>query len=111
YNRERKLQPAVVHAVSLGRTTLQRYYMKTSLSDVYSLATSELITLVVLHPSSKLKYFCANSFDSEWITACESKLRAKYDEYRKCLAPNEPEIQEVNILILFFIGSSHILTV
>jgi hypothetical protein len=38
---DRKLQPAVVHAVSLGRATLQRYYMKTNLSDVYSLATSE----------------------------------------------------------------------
>ncbi|KAF7333879.1 putative AC9 transposase [Mycena venus] len=44
---ERELQPAVLSAVALGRATLKRYYVKTELSDIYSLA-------VALHPSSKL---------------------------------------------------------
>ncbi|KAK7040038.1 hypothetical protein R3P38DRAFT_3469729, partial [Favolaschia claudopus] len=45
---DRKLQPAVVLAISLGRQILQRYYMKTTLSDVYAIA-------LVFHPSSKLE--------------------------------------------------------
>ncbi|KAJ7488457.1 hypothetical protein B0H11DRAFT_1720503, partial [Mycena galericulata] len=35
---ERQLQPAVLSAVSLGRATLKRYYVKTGLSDIYYLA-------------------------------------------------------------------------
>jgi hypothetical protein len=35
---ERQLQPAVSSAVSLGRATLKRYYVKTGLSDIYYLA-------------------------------------------------------------------------
>ncbi|KAJ6526309.1 hypothetical protein B0H19DRAFT_970724, partial [Mycena capillaripes] len=35
---ERELRPGVIHAVSLGRNTLQWYYVKTGLSDVYGLA-------------------------------------------------------------------------
>ncbi|KAJ7234788.1 hypothetical protein C8J57DRAFT_1000438, partial [Mycena rebaudengoi] len=40
---DRELRPAVVHAVSLGRKTLQRYYIKTGLSDVYALALGTFI--------------------------------------------------------------------
>ncbi|KAJ7602325.1 hypothetical protein B0H17DRAFT_894618, partial [Mycena rosella] len=68
---ERELRPAVIHAVSLGRKTLQPYYVKTGLSDVYALA-------LVLHPSSKLEYFRANDFDAAWISAVETKLRREF---------------------------------
>ncbi|KAJ7861666.1 hypothetical protein B0H14DRAFT_2306547, partial [Mycena olivaceomarginata] len=63
---ERQLQPAVSSAVSLGRTTLQRYYVKTRLSDIYYfgrryvLVAPNLVPLsycMALHPSSKLEYF------------------------------------------------------
>ncbi|KAJ6564403.1 hypothetical protein B0H19DRAFT_1067955 [Mycena capillaripes] len=53
--------------VSLGRKSLQRYYVKTGLSDVYALA-------LIHHPSSKLKYLHANDFDAAWILAVETKL-------------------------------------
>ncbi|KAJ6536105.1 hypothetical protein B0H19DRAFT_884758, partial [Mycena capillaripes] len=68
---ERELRPGVIHAVSLGRNTLQRYYVKTGLSDVYGLA-------LVLHPSSKLEYFRANNFDAAWTSAVETRLRREY---------------------------------
>jgi hypothetical protein len=35
---DRKLQPAVLRAVALGRATLQRVYQKTDASDIYRLA-------------------------------------------------------------------------
>ncbi|KAJ7306178.1 hypothetical protein DFH08DRAFT_824834 [Mycena albidolilacea] len=47
-------QEQLLNVVSLGRNTLQLYYVKTELSDVYAL---------VLHPSSKLEYLRANDFD------------------------------------------------
>ncbi|KAF7359902.1 putative AC9 transposase [Mycena venus] len=81
---ERELQLAVVHAVSLGRNTLQWYYVKTGLSDVYALA-------LILHPSSKLEYFRANDFDAAWISAVEIKLRREFNVYRQRLAIKEVE--------------------
>ncbi|KAJ7457469.1 hypothetical protein FB451DRAFT_1509772 [Mycena latifolia] len=57
-----------------GSTTLQWYYVKTNLSGIYSFA-------LVLHPSSKLEYFRANSFDPDWISGVETKLRVEYETY------------------------------
>ncbi|KAJ7331450.1 hypothetical protein DFH08DRAFT_708471, partial [Mycena albidolilacea] len=65
---DRKLQPAVLRAVALGRATLQRYYQKTDASDIYRLA-------LVLHPSSKLEYYRTNGFDADWISDTENMLR------------------------------------
>ncbi|KAJ7351486.1 hypothetical protein DFH08DRAFT_632066, partial [Mycena albidolilacea] len=58
---DRKLQPAVLRAITLGRATLQRYYEKTNTSDIYRLA-------LVLHPSSKLEHYRTNGFDTDWMS-------------------------------------------
>ncbi|KAK6984666.1 hypothetical protein R3P38DRAFT_2575567, partial [Favolaschia claudopus] len=42
---DRKLHPAVVRAVALGRNTLQKYYLKTGSSAVYPIALGEFIFL------------------------------------------------------------------
>ncbi|KAJ7339247.1 hypothetical protein DFH08DRAFT_812638 [Mycena albidolilacea] len=70
--------------LSLGSKTLQQYYIKTSLSDVYALS-------LVLHPSSKLEYFRANDFDAAWISAVETKLRREFIAYRGRLTSKDGE--------------------
>ncbi|KAK7034801.1 hypothetical protein R3P38DRAFT_2518453, partial [Favolaschia claudopus] len=41
---DRKLDPAVVRAVSWGRKTLQKYYLKTSSSAIYPIALGNLLS-------------------------------------------------------------------
>ncbi|KAJ7321382.1 hypothetical protein DFH08DRAFT_713067 [Mycena albidolilacea] len=89
---DRKLQPAVLRAVALGRATLQRYYQKTDASDIYRLA-------LVLHPSSKLECYRTNGFDADWISDTENMLRKQYKAYSNRMAKNRKDTIEVRVFL------------
>lgn len=87
---KRVIHPAVVRAISLGCSTLQRYYIKTGACEVYWLAIgmefasvcNESDKFTVLHPSSKMEYFKVNKYDIEWIEGTEDRLRREYSRYK-----------------------------
>ncbi|KAH9987579.1 hypothetical protein BJV77DRAFT_922019, partial [Russula vinacea] len=57
-----KYSVAIHAALSIGKKTLNRYYSKTDLSNVYRIA-------MVLHPRHKLNYFKKAKWEDDWIKA------------------------------------------
>ncbi|KAH9975145.1 hypothetical protein BJV77DRAFT_932222, partial [Russula vinacea] len=53
---------AIHVALSIGKKTLNHYYSKTDLSNVYQIA-------MVLHPRHKLNYFKKAKWEDDWIKA------------------------------------------
>ncbi|CDO75086.1 hypothetical protein BN946_scf185010.g11 [Trametes cinnabarina] len=54
------LHPSIQVAARLAKDTLNKYYSKTDISDVYRIA-------MVLHPRYKLRYFKDHTWDQDWI--------------------------------------------
>ncbi|GBE81312.1 hypothetical protein SCP_0310390 [Sparassis crispa] len=59
--------------MKLGKATMNRYYSKTDLSNVYRIT-------MVLHPGLKLEYFCQHAWEADWI---EEAKRLTHEEYHK----------------------------
>ena len=80
----------------LFRSTLNKYYTMTDLSEVYRIAMGmyifiisatssfQLIYLVVLHPRHKLNYFENANWDIEWVQTTRQMVWDEYDRsYKK----------------------------
>ena len=58
------LRPCIRAATKLTKSTLNKYYKKTDLSNTYRIA-------MVLHPMHKLTYFKNAGWEAEWIDTAE----------------------------------------
>ena len=74
------LSPSVKHALAFARNSINKYYSKTDLSNVYHIA-------MVLHPQLKLKYFQQHGWTQDWICTAETLVR---EEFAKYDAPSAP---------------------
>ena len=88
------LSPSVKHALVFARKSINKYYSKTDLSNVYRIAMGMFFTLVVvlsfvlilfhvlvLHPQLKLKYFQQRNWEKDWINTAETIVREEYTKY------------------------------
>jgi len=84
----RKLAAPIQSAISLAQKTLNKYYTKTDLSEVYRIAIGahDLVHLTivlmccctVLHPRHKLTYFKKVSWETEWINTAEEIVHEEF---------------------------------
>ncbi|KAF8263871.1 hypothetical protein EI94DRAFT_1595283, partial [Lactarius quietus] len=65
-------------ALSVGKKTLNRYYSKTDLSEVYHIA-------MVLHPRHKLEYFKTIGWSEEWCMMAHQIVHDTFDHNYKTL--------------------------
>jgi hypothetical protein len=95
------LSQSVKHALTFARKSINKYYLKTDLSNVYHITMGEysvisllclliLFRVSVLHPQLKLKYFQQRHWDQDWIDTAEAILREEYTKYdtRSTLGPD-----------------------
>jgi hypothetical protein len=89
-------------ALSMVKRTLNRYYSKTDLSDVYRIAMSKLllgfITLqlssyhhLVLHPRHKLQYFKNTGWSDRWIETARDMVRERFENSYKSFPGEKPK--------------------
>ena len=63
--------------MKLACNKMNRYYSLTDSSNIYRIA-------MVLHPGMKLKYFCNQKWEEEWIEQAENLVREEYiSSYKK----------------------------
>jgi len=74
------LSPSVKHALTFAHNSINKYYSKTDLSNVYCIA-------MVLHLQLKLKYFQQHSWTQDWICTAETLVREEFAKYDTPLAP------------------------
>ena len=89
------LSPSVKHALRFARKSINKYYSKTNLSNVYCIAMSEFLDILllhlltlfnfsVLHPQLKPKYFQQRNWQKDWIDTAETIVRDEYVKYDTC---------------------------
>ena len=86
------LSQSVKHALRFARKSINKYYSKTDLSNVYSIAMGEYLDIIllhllilfhisVLHPQLKLKYFQQRHWAQDWIDTAETTVREEFAKY------------------------------
>jgi hypothetical protein len=86
------LSPSVKHALKFARKSINKYYSKTDLSNVYRIAMGKFLDILlllyllfshfsVLHPQLKLKYFQQRHWSKDWIDTAETIVREEYAKY------------------------------
>jgi hypothetical protein len=87
------LAPGVKHALTFARQSMDKYYSKTNLSNVYRIAmgmfiaricsilTDKAIVHTVLHPQLKLKYFQQHGWEKDWVKTAEGIIRDEFSKY------------------------------
>jgi hypothetical protein len=98
-------------ALLMGKKTLNHYYSKTNLSDVYRIAMGELLSNLwsaltspsypVLHPRHKLQYFKNAGWEDEQIETAEAIVRARFESRYKSSRTAEalPAVDDVHISV------------
>ena len=79
---DQPLLPPIKHTLKFAHTSINKYYLKTDMSNVYRIAIGKCIIFalllcieicfVVLHPNLKLKYFHKHGWEKAWIDMAES---------------------------------------
>ncbi|THH29708.1 hypothetical protein EUX98_g4489 [Antrodiella citrinella] len=64
---------AIRTAAKLAKVTLNRYYSKTDMADIYRIA-------MILHPRHKLEYFKTAGWEAEWISTAKALAYKVYDD-------------------------------
>lgn len=86
------LTSSVKHALTFACNILDKYYLKTDLSNVYQIAMGTFSVLIlwsffslafclVLHPQLKLKYFQQHGLERDWIETVEEIVRDEFVKY------------------------------
>ncbi|TEB28014.1 hypothetical protein FA13DRAFT_1633689 [Coprinellus micaceus] len=70
------LLPSIRAACSLARKTLNRYYERTDLSEMYRIA-------MVLHPRYELDYFKAHNWEDVWVDTAHTIVE---DQFKRLYA-------------------------
>ena len=85
---DKKYEPAIQAALSIGKKLLNKYYDMTDHSKLYRIAIGTFILLVypfvlisflVLHPSHKLEYFRLAGWDAKWVQTVEEIVRDEFE--------------------------------
>jgi hypothetical protein len=87
--------------LSMGKRTLNRYYSKTDLSDVYRVAMSKSLlgfnyftitfSLSVLHPRHKLQYFKNAGWSDVWIDTARNMVCDIFENSYKSFPGEKPK--------------------
>ena len=96
---------AVQAVLTIGKKTLNHYYFKTDLSNIYRIAMgnsycsflppiANLKFITVLHPRHKLDYFKRAAWPEEWIIVAKTIVRDEYELTYK-VADGEIEAEEI----------------
>lgn len=116
---------AVQAALSIGKKTLNHYYSKTDLSNIYRIAMGTYyhlfpylfakLSLPVLHPRHKLDYFKKANWQQDWINVATAIVRDEYEHTYK-VAQGDVEAEgndQVNGILISesFHASDHFLGV
>ena len=85
---------SVKHALTFARKSINKYYSKTDLSNVYRIAMGMFKIILwplhlnlihrltlVLHPQLKLKYFQQRGWTHDWISTAEAIVREEFVKY------------------------------
>jgi len=64
-------RPCIRQAATLAQATLNQYYQKTNMSDVYHIT-------MVLHLAHKLQYFKNAEWEKNWIPVAEELVRQEF---------------------------------
>ncbi|TCD64268.1 hypothetical protein EIP91_004307 [Steccherinum ochraceum] len=80
-----KFHPAICVAAGLNKETINWYYAKTDISDIYCIA-------MILHLSHKLEYFTQADWPSDWIKTAKSLEHSDEDK-----AADKKQPEEVNV--------------
>jgi hypothetical protein len=92
------LSPLIKHVLKFAYALINKYYLKTDMSNVYQiviskhclcLVTPHLNLFAVLHPNLKLKYFHNHGWEKAWIDMAEVIVPDKYAKYTT-LKKSEP---------------------
>ncbi|XP_006460998.1 hypothetical protein AGABI2DRAFT_69910 [Agaricus bisporus var. bisporus H97] len=86
-----KYSPALVHALTLGKRTLNKYYSQTDASELYHIA-------LILDPHYKVAYMRDAHWPSMWVDTAEDLVRDTFEMY---YAPEQDPINEVRKTLLF----------
>jgi len=107
-------------ALLMGKRTLNRYYSKTNLSEVYRIAmgvlpSNLLFALIspsypVLHPRHKLQYFRNAGWENEQIETAEAIVRARFESKYKPLRTTEAPSALDNVRISVCLGQDQVLS-
>jgi hypothetical protein len=92
---------AIQAALTIGKKTLNHYYSKTDLSNVYRIAMGNVRViyfhnaslnrcLTVLHPRHKLEYFRKADWTEDWIEVAKRIVR---DEYERTYKVTEGDVE------------------
>ena len=85
------LSVALHATLAIGKKTLNRYYNKTDLSEIYRVAmgmyyfhyftifTTYFSVILVLHPRHKMKYFKSAGWEEDWIQTARKIIRSEFD--------------------------------
>ncbi|KAF8236980.1 hypothetical protein L208DRAFT_1161598, partial [Tricholoma matsutake] len=65
------LSSSVKDALTFARKSINKYYSKMDLSNVYHIA-------IVLHPQLKLKYFQQCGWAQDWISTADTIVREEF---------------------------------
>ena len=87
--KEIKLLASIMAALSIGKHTLNHYYDKTDLSEVFCIAMGKYLSFilsfdmlmyffVVLHPHHKLQYFKNAGWTQEWIDTAQGIVETQF---------------------------------
>jgi hypothetical protein len=79
--------PAIKAALAIGKKTINRYYDKTDLSEVFRIAMGTWYISIrnntnnslVLHPRYKLQYFKNAGWSPDWIETAKMLVRDEFD--------------------------------
>lgn len=99
--------PAIRAAVALGKKTLNRYYSKTDMVEVYRIAMGKSLLFVifniftehyvVLHPRHKLEYFKTAAWEDDWMEIAESLVRNEFECLYSSLQVSDEENEEGDV--------------
>lgn len=99
--------PAIRAAVALGKKTLNQYYSKTDMVEVYRIAMGKSLLFVifniftehyvVLHPRHKLEYFKTAAWEDDWMEIAESLVRNEFECLYSSLQVSDEENEEGDV--------------
>ena len=101
------LSPPIKDALKLAWASINKYYSKTDMLNVYHITISKYTIFVlsfyikfffvVLHSNLKLKYFHKHSWEKAWVDTAES---ITCDEYKKYATLKESKPSIVSLFIV-----------
>ena len=75
-------QPCIWQATTLAKGTLNQYYKKTNLPDIYHIA-------MVMHLAHKLQYFKNAEWEKDWIVVAEELIKQEFTDNYATIQGND----------------------